>query len=80
VTNPIYEIMNQFVRAHAGRNKRAPVITPDGPPEVSAPETPHPCNGCPMRDQSTDVPYCFLPVCRRDDILRGRVPTHEKND
>ena len=80
MTYPIFETMNRYIHAHAGRRRRAPVITPDEPPEVTTPETPHPCDGCPMRDRSTGVPYCFLPVCRRDDILKGQCANNEKNN
>ena len=66
MTNPILEIMNRYIHAHAGRGQRAPA-TPVEPPEVTVSKEDHPCNGCPMRDQKTNVPYCFLPVCLRDD-------------
>ena len=78
--DPILETMNRYIHAHAGRRRRAPVFIPDDPSEVPAPETPSPCYGCPMRDRNTSVPYCFLPVCRRDDILKGSNATHEKTD
>ena len=66
--NPIRETMNRYIHAHAGRRRRAPVFL-DGPLDLpSESETPNPCDGCPMRDQNTSVPYCFLPVCLRDDV------------